>query len=101
MNVEANEMAATHAAKREEPSVEVTYNGVRKEVEFKFSETMGVLRTTAVSKFGNVPSPHTLSLFTKAGVEFGPDKDQLTVLEAGIKNHEELLLRPGIVRGGG
>ena len=100
MNVEVNEMAATHAAAHEETRVEVTYNGVRKNVEFKFSETMGVLRLRAISEFGNVPSPHTLSLFTKAGVEFGPDKDQLTIREAGIKNHEELLLRPGIVRGG-
>jgi hypothetical protein len=101
VNVEATEMAAEHAAQHEEPRVEVTYNGVRKKVEFKFSETMGALRLAAISKFGNVPSPHTLSLFTKAGVEFGPDRDQLTVREAGIKDHEELLLRPGVVRGGG
>jgi hypothetical protein len=102
VSVEANERAATHAAgKHEEPSVEVVYNGLRKKVDFKFSETMGALRLAAMSQFGNVPSPHALSLFTRAGVEFGPDKDQLTAREAGIRDHEELLLRPGIVRGGG
>jgi hypothetical protein len=102
MNVEVTEVANGHAHEHEdrEPKVEVIYNGVKKKVEFKFSETMGVLRERAVKEFGNVPTPHLLSLFTTAGVEFGPDQDQKTIRDAGIKKNEELLLRPGVVRGG-
>jgi hypothetical protein len=85
---------------QEEGHVEVLYNGLKKKVEFKFTETMGTLRQRAVNEFGNPPAPHALSLFTKQGVEFGPDKDQLTIRQARIKNGEELLLRPGVVRGG-
>lgn len=80
--------------------VRVLYNGVTEKVAFEFSQTLGVLREHAVRAFGNVPQPHLLSLFTTAGVEFGPNRDQETIAEAGIKKNEELLLRPGIVRGG-
>ena len=69
-------------------------------VEFDPNETMGVLRERAVKSFGNVPTPHLLSLHTIAGVEFGPDRDQQTIRDAGIKKNDELLLRPGVVRGG-
>lgn len=102
MNVEVGEVANGQVREQEnrESKVEVIYNGVKKKVEFEFSETMGVLRERAVKEFGNVPTPHLLSLFTTAGVEFGPDQDQKTVREAGIKKNEELLLRPGVVRGG-
>ena len=78
----------------------VIYNGVKEKVAFEFSETLGVLRERAIKAFGNIPSPHLLSLFTTAGVEFGPDRDRETIREAGIRNNEELLLRPSAVRGG-
>jgi hypothetical protein len=102
MNVEVNEVANGHVQEHEdrESKVEVIYNGVKKKVEFEFSETMGVLRERAIKEFGNVPTPHLLSLFTTAGMEFGPDQDQKTVREAGIKKNEVLLLRPSVVRGG-
>jgi hypothetical protein len=80
--------------------VRVVYNGVTEKVAFEFSQTLGALRENAIKAFGNVPQPHLLSLFTTAGVEFGPNRDQETIAEAGIKKNEELLLRPGIVRGG-
>jgi hypothetical protein len=83
-----------------ELKVRVTYNGMHEKVEFHFDETMGVLRERAIKGFGNLPTPHLLSLYTTAGVEFGPDRDQQTVRESGIKNNEELLLRPSAVRGG-
>lgn len=83
-----------------EDKVRVVYNGVTEKVAFEFSQTLGVLRANAIKAFGNVPQPHLLSLFTTAGVEFGPNRDQETIAEAGIKKNEELLLRPGIVRGG-
>jgi hypothetical protein len=102
MNVEVSENAHVRVAEDadQESKVEVIYNGVKKKVEFEFSETMGTLRERAIKEFGNVPTPHLLSLFTTAGVEFGPDQDQKTVREAGIKNNEVLLLRPSVVRGG-
>jgi hypothetical protein len=80
--------------------VEVAYNGLKRKVEFEFKETMGALRQRAVAEFGTQPNAHALSLFTHAGVEFGPDRDNLTIREAGIKNDDHLLLRPGVVRGG-
>jgi hypothetical protein len=102
MNVEVNEVANGQVQEHEdrESKVEVIYNGVKKKVEFEFSETMGALRERAIKEFGNVPTPHLLSLFTTAGVEFGPDQDQKTIREAGIMKNEVLLLRPGVVRGG-
>jgi hypothetical protein len=102
MNIEVSEVAQAdvHGHEDRESKVEVIYNGVKKKVQFEFSETMGVLRERAIKEYGNVPTPHLLSLFTTAGVEFGPDQDQKTIREAGIKKNEELLLRPGVVRGG-
>lgn len=102
MNVEVAEVA--HSDKRDDADkqskVRVIYNGMTEKVEFRPDETMGVLRERAVKAFGNVPTPHLLSLHTKEGVEFGPDRDQQTIRDAGIKKNDELLLRPGVVRGG-
>lgn len=102
MNVEIAEVA--HSDKQDDADmkskVRVIYNGMTEKVEFDPNETMGVLRERAVKAFGNVPTPHLLSLHTTAGVEFGPDRDQQTIRDAGIKKNDELLLRPGVVRGG-
>lgn len=108
MSIEDSEVARSqghghgHGQEHEdkESKVRVIYNGVTEKIEFQFSETLGVLRERAIKAFGNVPTPHLLSLFTSAGVEFGPERDQQTIREAGIKKNDELLLRPGIVRGG-
>ena len=78
----------------------VAYNGVTEKIEFQFEETMGVLRQRAVEKFGITQQPHTLSLYTVAGEEFGPTRDQETVRQAGIEKNQKLNLRPGVVRGG-
>jgi hypothetical protein len=99
MSVEAIENGVSHAHEQR-GHVEVLYNGLTRRVDFQFTESMGALRQQAVNAFGNPPTPHALSLFTKAGTEFGPNTDTLTVREAGVKDGEELLLRPGIVRGG-
>lgn len=76
----------------------VLYNGKHERIEVRPEETMGTLRDSAVKAFGNLPNPHTLSLFSKAGVEFLDD--QQTVRAAGIHRNDELLLRPSAVRGG-
>jgi hypothetical protein len=80
--------------------VTVIYNGVTKRVEFKYQESLGTLRQQAISAFGDLPTPHLLSLFSASGVEFVPALDQKTVRDAGIHNGDQLLLRPGVVRGG-
>jgi hypothetical protein len=89
-----------HEHEEKEFKVFVIYNGVIEKIEFKFDETLGVLRQRAVDKFGNIPQPHTVSLYTVAGVEFVPARDAETIGKAGIEKNEKLLLRPGVVRGG-
>ena len=89
-----------HEHEDKEQKITVIYNGVRERIEFKFEETLGVLRQRAVDVYGNIPQPHTVSLFTEAGVEFAQDRDQETIRQAGIKKNETLLLRPSKVRGG-
>lgn len=89
-----------HDHEDKEQKVTVIYNGVRERIDFKFEETLGVLRQRAVDAYGNIPQPHTVSLFTEAGVEFGPDRDQETIRQAGIEKNDKLLLRPSKVRGG-
>jgi hypothetical protein len=79
----------------------VAYNGVTEKIEFQFEETLGVLRQRAVEKFGLNQQPHTFSLYTPAGEEFGPTRDQETIRQAGIEKNDKLILRPGVVRGGG
>lgn len=102
MHIEQHEGAHGHAPAPIEHGghVEVIYNGLEKRVSFTFTETLGQLRQAAINAFGANQQPHMLSLFTTAGVEFGPDRDGQTVRDAGIKNGEKLLLRPGVVRGG-
>jgi hypothetical protein len=89
-----------HEHEDKELKVFVIYNGVTEKIEFKFEETLGVLRQRAVDKFGNIPQPHAVSLYTTAGVEFVPARDGETIRQAGIEKNEKLLLRPGVVRGG-
>jgi hypothetical protein len=114
MSIESNEVARGHEHGQghhhghehghehedKESQVRVIYNGVTEKIRFEFFETLGVLRERATKAFGNVPTPHLLSLYTSAGTEFGPDRDQQTIRDAGIKKNDELLLRPGVVRGG-
>ena len=89
-----------HGHEDKEFKVTVIYNGVSERIEFQPSETLGALRERAVKTFGNLPQPHTLSLFTTAGKEFGPERDQETIGAAGIEKNDKLLLRPSAVRGG-
>jgi hypothetical protein len=99
MSVEASSVIVESAGDgaNQTAKAHVIYNGIRKTVEFEFSETMAVLRERAIKEFGIVTALHTLSLFTTAGVEFGPATDQQTIRDAGIKRNEELLLRPGVL----
>ena len=89
-----------HEHEDKELKITVLYNGVPERIEFKYEETLGVLRQRAVDAYGNIPEAHRVSLFTKAGVEFTPDRDSQTIRESGIKKNDELLLRPSVVRGG-
>jgi hypothetical protein len=112
MNSPQSEVAQAHGGEHHPPhghphdhedkilKVFVVYNGVTERIEFKFEETLGVLRQRAVEKFGITQAPHTMSLYTMAGEEFGPTRDQETIRQAGIEKNDKLLLRPGVVRGG-
>jgi hypothetical protein len=77
--------------------VTVLYNGVPKKFEVRREEPVGRLLDQAKQAFGPIPNAHLLGLFTQAGVEL---KDDQTIEAAGVKPHEELLLRPSSVRGG-
>ena len=77
--------------------VTVLYNGVPKKFEVRCDELVQRLLGLARQAFGPVNNPHLLGLYTKAGVEL---KDDQTIEAAGVKPHEELLLRPSSVRGG-
>lgn len=89
-----------HDHEDKELHVTVFYNGVPRRIEFKYEETLGVLRQRAVDAYGNIPDAHRVSLFTEADVEFGPNRDQETIRASGIKKNDKLLLRPSVVRGG-
>jgi hypothetical protein len=77
--------------------VTVVYNGVKKPFEVCRDELVRTLLNEAISKFGPLANPHLLGLFTKAGAEL---RDDESIEMAGVKPHEELLLRPSSVRGG-
>jgi hypothetical protein len=82
---------------RQQFEVTVLYNGVPKKFEVRRDELVRQLLDQARQAFGPISNPHLLALFTKAGVEL---KDDQTIEAAGVKPHEELLLRPSSVRGG-
>jgi hypothetical protein len=77
--------------------VTVLYNGIKKPFEVRREELVKALLDRAIKEFGPIPNPHTLSLFTEAGVELD---DAKTIEAAGVKPHEVLLLRPSTVKGG-
>lgn len=76
--------------------VKVLYNGQPKKFEIRRDEKVATLREQAINAFGPITNPHLLGLF-KDGKEL---KDTDTIKEAGVKPHDELLLRPSEVRGG-
>lgn len=77
--------------------IAVLYNGVSHKILIEHHEVVKSVLAKAIASFGNLPNPHTLSLFLD-GKELD---DNLTAKKAGIKRHAELLLRPSAVKGGG
>lgn len=73
------------------------YNGVKKLFEVRRDELVKMLLDEAIQRFGPINNSHLLGLFTKTGVEL---RDDQTIEVAGVKPHEELLLRPSSVKGG-
>jgi hypothetical protein len=78
-------------------SIAVIYNGVTKSVTVNENEVIQAVLQHAIQEFGSLPSPHTLALFTEAGVEL---QDTVYVKDAGITKDTTLLLRPSQVKGG-
>jgi hypothetical protein len=64
----------------------------------RHEETVKQVLDRAVAAFQPLPQPHTMSLFTEAGDEL--KNEALTVDQAGIHEHDKLLLRPSTVKGG-
>ena len=97
-NLEKAEVEIREALEEEQHQFElkVLYNGQPKKFEVRRDEKVGTLREQAIIAFGPIPNWHLLGLF-KDGKEL---KDSDTIKEAGVKPHDELLLRPSEVRGG-
>lgn len=76
-------------------TVKVLYNGVFKTFEVRPEGTVKHLLDEAIRAFG-AANPHTLSLY-KGGAELA---DGQTLKQAGVEPNDQLLLRPGAVKGG-
>jgi hypothetical protein len=94
------EAQGNEAASAEKKPFEITvvYNGVPKEIKVRHEETVSQVLNRAVATFQPLPQPHTMALYTAAGEEL--KNEALTVDEAGIHEHDKLLLRPSTVKGG-
>lgn len=77
-------------------TVEVLYDGVKKQFEVRSDEKIQTLLDEAKAAFGALPDQHRLSLF-KDGTAL-PDSE--TLKTAGVKPGDVLLLRPNEVKGG-
>ena len=77
-------------------TVEVLYDGVKKPFKVRIEETVKHLLDQTIRAFGQLPNPHTLSLY-KDGKELA---DTQTIKEAGVEPCDDLLLRPSKVKGG-
>ena len=77
--------------------VSVLYDGIKKKFEVRMHEHVKHLLEQAITAFGPLTNSHMLALFSPSGQELN---DSLTIKDAGITPHEELLLRPSTVRGG-
>jgi hypothetical protein len=84
-------------AQLKQDTVEVTYNGVDKEVPFRPHEGMQALLAQAVHAFLITVNPHVMALWTTDNVEL-PNTG--SVGEAGVTAGQTLVLRPSAVRGG-
>ena len=77
--------------------VVISYDGVKKKFEAHPHELVKTLLEKAIREFGITQNQHTLALFTEGNEELA---DAETFKTAGVKPHEELLLRPSRVKGG-
>src|SRR5437868_5515649 len=76
----------------------VMYNGVTERLKVKPDETIALLLTQAIKKFEPLPQPHTLALYRDNGEEI--TNEAQSVRDTGLKDGEQLLLRPSKVKGG-
>jgi hypothetical protein len=76
----------------------VIYNGMPKKIEIDREVSVKTLLERAIALFGNLPQPHTLSLWTEKGVELSSEHESLKA--AHVKDCESLILRPSAVKGG-
>jgi hypothetical protein len=94
------EASAPNEVKPEHDSgfpVTVTFNGLNKALQVRPHDTVKQVLDRAIAEFGNPPNPHTLALYSAAGVELPEGQ---TVQDARIRPHDTLLLRTSAVKGG-
>jgi len=76
----------------------IVNNGLTKPIAIDRDATVRALLDRAIALFGNIPAPHTQSLWTEKGVELTNENEPLKA--AHVHDGETLLLRPGAVKGG-
>lgn len=95
-----SEIAENVARHEPKHSLQLTIvnNGISKQIEIDREATVKALLDRAIALFGNIPQPHTQSLWTEKGVELTNENE--TLKAAHVKDGDTLLLRPGAVKGG-
>ena len=82
-------------------AIRITYNGIVKELQVQPEEQMQAVLQRSISLFSLQRQPHQMGLFTEAGVQVAGPNIQQTVVQAGLKPGQLLVLRQVVVEGGG
>ena len=93
--LKGEEFMNTHPVHKFE--IVIVYNGLEKSVEVNAHQAVQAVLQHAIKEFGITQNAHILSLFNEKGEELN---DNTSVLDAGIKPGDRLLLRPSVVKGG-
>jgi hypothetical protein len=80
------------------PELDVTYNGLDRDIEYNPRAAAQALLEHAMNTFDVRENRHLMALFTEAGVELDPLGK--AVEDFGVKPGDVLVLRPSAVRGG-
>jgi hypothetical protein len=95
--MEQGNQATAKPKPKPKTDVAILYNGATQEFRYKAEETVEKLLKKAIRSFGIADNQHLLSLFNAAGAEL---PDASTLADAGVKAGDNLVLRPGVVKGG-
>jgi hypothetical protein len=85
------------AVQHHECDITISFNGVKRDFNFRPHELIRKLLDQAIKEFGIAQNPHTYSLFDATGVELN---DTETLHNAGVRCEDILLLRASTVKAG-